>query len=140
MLSREFPQQIDVAYEGVGGELREAVLDNLSPKGCLLSVGYISEYPHVKADADEDSHQPASSSSNGDLPPAHELFLAAANHQAGRADLVWRCLVGGTHSLCSDTLHACLTLSACRHSDVVTTQQMYAKFHFDMQACAIECI
>ena len=75
VLSREFPQQIDIAYEGVGGELREAVLENLSPKGCLLSVGYISEYPHVKPDADEDSHQPASSSSNSmDLPPAHELF------------------------------------------------------------------
>ena len=76
MLGREFPQQIDIAYEGVGGELREAVLDNLSPKGCLLSVGYISEYPHVKPDADEDSHQPASSSSSSsmDLPPAHELF------------------------------------------------------------------
>ena len=75
MLSGEFPQQIDIAYEGVGGELREAVLDNLSPKGCLLSVGYISEYPHVKPDADEDNHQPASSSSNSmDLPPAHELF------------------------------------------------------------------
>ena len=75
MLSREFPQQIDIAYEGVGGELREAVLDNLSPKGCLLSVGYISEYPHVKPDADEGSHQPASSSSNSmDLPPAHEFF------------------------------------------------------------------
>ncbi len=79
VLKTEFPQQIDVAYEGVGGELRQAVLDNLSPNGCLLSVGYISEYPHVKSDVDDDGHQSSNGSSTAaqsksDLPPAHELF------------------------------------------------------------------
>lgn len=46
VLAKEFPQQIDVAYEGVGGKLRDAVLANLSPKGRVLAVGYISDYPH----------------------------------------------------------------------------------------------
>ena len=59
--------------------LRQAVLDNLSPSGCLLSVGYISEYPHVKPDIDEeDQHSSegsgAAEQSKSDLPPAHELF------------------------------------------------------------------
>ena len=79
VLGREFPQAIDIAYEGVGGALRQAVLDNLSPNGCLLSVGYISEYPHVKPDIDEgEQHSSNGSSATGesssDLPPAHELF------------------------------------------------------------------
>ena len=46
VLREEFPGQIDIAYEGVGGPLRDAVLANLSPAGRLLAVGYISGYPH----------------------------------------------------------------------------------------------
>ena len=46
VLAKEFPKQIDVAYEGVGGKLRDAVLANLASKGRVLAVGYISEYPH----------------------------------------------------------------------------------------------
>lgn len=49
VLASEFPQQIDVAYEGVGGPLRDAVLANLSPHGRMLAVGYISEYPHNRS-------------------------------------------------------------------------------------------
>lgn len=79
VLRREYPQAIDIAYEGVGGALRQAVLDNLSHNGCLLSVGYISEYPHMRPDMDEtDQHSSNSSGapeqSSLDLPPAHELF------------------------------------------------------------------
>ena len=48
MLSKEYHKKIDVAYEGVGGPLRDAVLANLSPSGKVLAVGYISEYPHNK--------------------------------------------------------------------------------------------
>lgn len=59
---------IDVAYEGVGGPLRDAVLDNLAQNGRLLVVGYISEYPHVKPD-DNDNEQ----GSRG-LPPSRDLF------------------------------------------------------------------
>jgi NADPH:quinone reductase-like Zn-dependent oxidoreductase len=58
---------IDVAYEGVGGTLRDAVLDNLSDHGRLLVVGYISEYPHARPDGWK------APSSKG-LPPSHELF------------------------------------------------------------------
>ena len=82
MLGREYPQAIEVAYEGVGGELRQAVLEQLSPNGRMLSVGYISEYPHVKSDADDDVNSEPSTngssnssiSSSMNLPPAHEFF------------------------------------------------------------------
>lgn len=83
VLRRDYPQAIDVAYEGVGGELRQAVLEQLSPNGRLLSVGYISEYPHVKSDADDDvvNSEPSTNgssnssiSSSTDIPPAHEFF------------------------------------------------------------------
>lgn len=48
MLSKEYNKQIDIAYEGVGGPLRDAVLANLAPAGQVLAVGYISEYPHTR--------------------------------------------------------------------------------------------
>ena len=119
MLSREYPKQIDIAYEGVGGELREAVLDNLSPTGCLLSVGYISEYPHVKPDADEDSDQPASSSSSSnsmDLPPAHELFWQRQVIKRGEQTLFGDVWSGVCNHPYLRILHARLALSACRNS------------------------
>ena len=47
MLREEYPQGIDVAYEGVGGRLRQAAVQNLTPQGRLLGVGYISSYPHT---------------------------------------------------------------------------------------------
>ena len=47
VLAQEYPQGIDVAYEGVGGRLRQAVLQHLTPQGRLLGVGYISSYPHT---------------------------------------------------------------------------------------------
>ncbi|CAL8460543.1 g72 [Coccomyxa elongata] len=67
VLRREYPEGIDVAYEGVGGPLRDAVLDNLSEHGRMLVVGYISEYPHVKPDDGE-------AQGSGGLPPSRELF------------------------------------------------------------------
>ena len=45
VLNAEFPGQLDVVYEGVGGDLFRAALANLSPSGRLLSVGYISVCP-----------------------------------------------------------------------------------------------
>lgn len=48
VLSKEYRHKIDIAYEGVGGPLRDAVLENLSPAGIVLAVGYISEYPHTR--------------------------------------------------------------------------------------------
>lgn len=49
VLAKEYAKKIDVAYEGVGGPLRDAVLANLSPAGKVLAVGYISEYPHTRS-------------------------------------------------------------------------------------------
>ena len=48
VLASEYSGKIDVAYEGVGGALRDAVLANLAPNGKVLAVGYISEYPHTR--------------------------------------------------------------------------------------------
>jgi len=40
------PQGFDVVLEGVGGAMLKASLEALGPKGRLLQIGYISEYPH----------------------------------------------------------------------------------------------
>ena len=76
VLRREYPGGIDVAYEGVGGPLRDAVLDNLSKHGRMLAVGYISEYPHVNPDDGK-------AEGSGGLPPAHELFWQRQRVQRG---------------------------------------------------------
>jgi len=46
VLQAEFPQGVDVAYEGVGGKLLKDVCDNLADGGSVLVVGSISQYPH----------------------------------------------------------------------------------------------
>lgn len=47
------PNGVDVAFEGVGGTMFRTALDVLKPKGSLIQVGYISEYPHA-ANNDDD--------------------------------------------------------------------------------------
>jgi NADPH:quinone reductase-like Zn-dependent oxidoreductase len=71
-LEREYPKQIDVCYEGVGGRLMKDVWDvGLKRGGKLLSVGYISQYPHNDIDVvDEERRQ----NSSLNLPPSEELF------------------------------------------------------------------
>ncbi|KAK3241151.1 hypothetical protein CYMTET_49064 [Cymbomonas tetramitiformis] len=49
VLHDEYPSGIDLIYEGVGGDMLKAALDNLAEEGRLLLVGYISEYPHESA-------------------------------------------------------------------------------------------
>ena len=66
VLTAEFGKQIDIAYEGVGGELRGAVLDNLAPGGRLLAVGYIGSYAH--------NSKPAALKSAPDLPDNDKLM------------------------------------------------------------------
>lgn len=46
VLKEEFPQGVNVAYEGVGGKVLQAVCQNLAPGGRVLVVGSISQYPH----------------------------------------------------------------------------------------------
>lgn len=80
VLSREYPQKIDIAYEGVGGSLRDAVLANLSPDGQVLAVGYISEYPHTRSDVSSSGGGSGAATSRGhswDLPPADQLMWGA---------------------------------------------------------------
>lgn len=66
VLTAEFGKQIDIAYEGVGGQLRGTVLENLAPGGRLLAVGYIGSYAH--------NSKPAALKSAPDLPNNDKLM------------------------------------------------------------------
>jgi hypothetical protein len=68
VLAKEYKGKINVAYEGVGGDLRTAILDNMAEGGRMLAVGYISGYPH-NADYREPSNE-----ADGELPPDHILM------------------------------------------------------------------
>ena len=68
---------VTIAYEGVGGALRGAVLDALAPGGRLLCVGYMGGYPHAASS----SPSPSSPAAPG-LPPDRDLFWGR-----GRVDL-----------------------------------------------------
>lgn len=46
VLREEYPQGIDLVYEGVGGTLFATAMANLQPRGRVLVLGYISQYPH----------------------------------------------------------------------------------------------
>lgn len=47
VLDKEFPDGLDLAYEGVGGQMHQTALNHLKEGGRLLQVGYISHYPHA---------------------------------------------------------------------------------------------
>ena len=52
VLKSEYPQGIDICYEGVGGKLLKAAHDNMANGGRILVVGSISQYPHnIEKDA-----------------------------------------------------------------------------------------
>jgi len=46
VLKKEYPQGIDIVYDGVGGPLLGAAFENLNEGGRILVVGSISQYPH----------------------------------------------------------------------------------------------
>ena len=73
VLRSEYDQKVDVAYEGVGGHLQATAWDSLRPGGRLLSVGYISEYPHNNNNNNIISPKKRKKKKNG-LPPSDELF------------------------------------------------------------------
>ena len=50
-LARACPEGFDVAMDGVGGAMQDAILVNLAPGGTVLLTGYISEYPHTQQGA-----------------------------------------------------------------------------------------
>jgi len=53
VLKSEYPQGIDICYEGVGGKLLKAAHDNMANGGRILVVGSISQYPH---NTEKDAH------------------------------------------------------------------------------------
>lgn len=44
VLEEEYPEGVDLVYEGVGGELFDTCVDALAVGGRLLAIGYVSEY------------------------------------------------------------------------------------------------
>lgn len=54
-LKRLAPNGLDAVLEGVGGKMLQTALECLAPKGRLLQIGYISEYPHNPDAASESS-------------------------------------------------------------------------------------
>lgn len=50
-LARACPDGFQVAMDGVGGEMQDAILANLAPGSRVLLTGYISEYPHTQRGA-----------------------------------------------------------------------------------------
>eukprot|EP00884_Botryococcus_braunii_P020803 jgi/Botrbrau1/7406/Bobra.0112s0007.2 len=74
VLDREYGGRITVAYEGVGGSLRQAILPHLAAGGRMLAVGYISGYPHNAAFRPPSARDPDSDSDPEPLPPDHLLM------------------------------------------------------------------
>jgi NADPH-dependent curcumin reductase CurA len=74
-LKRFAPDGLDVVLEGVGGKMFQIALQNLEPKGRLLQIGYISEYPH--------NPEAAAESSNNEV-NASELFWKSQTIQRGQ--------------------------------------------------------
>jgi len=56
VLDAEFPEGLDLVYEGVGGKLHSIGLAHLKEGGRQLRVGYISHYPQA-AGTDADKEQ-----------------------------------------------------------------------------------
>ncbi|EFN55092.1 hypothetical protein CHLNCDRAFT_134990 [Chlorella variabilis] len=44
VLKREYPQGVDLVWESVGGEMFDACVDALAPRGRLLTIGHMSQY------------------------------------------------------------------------------------------------
>ena len=121
------PDGLDIVYEGVGGDLRKTILPFLKPDGCMLCVGYISQYPHTSqhqhSAANGASHD-ASHLKDGSLlaamPPDHELMWQAKTVEHGEQRVygsVWPKVSSNSHDmqcsvhfLCSFGIQRRLTL------------------------------
>jgi len=83
VLRAECPRGLDLAYEGVGGEMLSAAVEHLAPGGLVMVVGYISGYPHARqSDAGAGrgpggpapADGPRARAPGWDLPPEEEIF------------------------------------------------------------------
>ncbi|GMH34365.1 hypothetical protein BSKO_02199 [Bryopsis sp. KO-2023] len=81
VLKNEFPDGLDVVYEGVGGAMLKAALDNLAPKGKVLTIGYISQYPHADS---EKASQPIAEG----LPTPEDLFWKGMTVKRGEQTIM----------------------------------------------------
>lgn len=81
IFEREYRGLVDVVYEGVGGRLLEAAWDvALKDGGRLLSVGYISQYPHNSEEVVEAERRRNEAI---DLPASDNLFWKAMRMDVG---------------------------------------------------------
>jgi len=56
-LAKSYPDGVDLVIEHVGGDLFQTAIQHLKPKGTLILVGYISQYPHNHLQGQE-THPP----------------------------------------------------------------------------------
>lgn len=92
---------IDVAYEGVGGTLQALAWKNVRPEGGrLLSVGYISEYPHATGYSTS-----APTKTADDLPPSDELFWGGKTIRDPRGKIAYGNVWPSDASLRHASLH-----------------------------------
>ncbi|GET86922.1 oxidoreductase-like protein [Leishmania tarentolae] len=57
-LLRCYPRGINIAYESVGGDLLEAVIQSLAPRGRIVSLGCVSTYQSGSIEAPRSSRKP----------------------------------------------------------------------------------
>lgn len=80
VLDTEFPEGLDLVYEGVGGKMHTTALAHLKPGGRQLQVGYISHYPNaagedVHADQGETLAEAFWSGKTWELPDSKTVFF-----------------------------------------------------------------
>ena len=100
VLANKYPQGVDLVVEHVGGHMFQTALEHLKPKGRLILVGYISEYPH-------NNH-------------AH-VTAEAASHAWDLADIFWRqkiLQVPGTEQTISGKLYPSMSEAAEARQEV----------------------
>ena len=86
VFEREYKGRVDVCYEGVGGAMLEDVWQvALKDDGKVLSVGYISQYPHNEVPV---SAAAGRSNEALDLPPSQDVFWKAMTLERGGKTLI----------------------------------------------------
>ena len=81
VLEREYAGRVDVCYEGVGGAMLADVWQvGMKEGGTVLSVGYISQYPHNEGEAAAAAGLPNEAL---ELPPSQEMFWKAMSLEKG---------------------------------------------------------
>lgn len=138
-LKRICPDGLDIVYEGVGGDLRKTILPFLKPDGCMLCVGYISQYPHTSqhqngaANGGHANGQSAHAGSSDDgsllaaMPPDHELMWKGKTVEHGQQRVYGSVWPKVSHCA-SDYFHAIIKQAGCA-PDLIVLCEVLVLFH-----------